>query len=616
MEAKIPFLGNCAHWPKQWRFLLSVPEKEVCVVAHESLSTEVVPEFPWFAHYDANVPHHIAIPAVTLPQLLAEAASQYGDRTALIFYGNRISYVELELAADRFARALRSMGVGHGDRVAICLPNLPQFPIAFYGVLKAGAVAIPTNPLYTAHEMEHHLQDSGAKVIVTLDILYPTVHEVRKDTPLEHVILTKVADYLPAPLAQLYPLQEAREQRGKPKVSADEIKHDPSIIWFKTLLAPEQAKRGGYALIELPPPGDPDDLAVLQYTGGTTGVSKGAMLSHRNLVANAIQCSTWTALPRFTPHVGVLAIPFFHVYGLTLGLNLGVYNASTMVLLPRFVPKDVLAAIYRYKPDYFPGIPTMYLAIAREIDKEKKGKIDSIKICLSGAAPLLGEVQARFEKVSGTKIAEGYGLSEASPSTHSNPLGGEIRIGTIGLPLPNTEARIIDPQTGATVPVGERGELAIRGPQVMQGYWRRPDETAKVIQDGWLRTGDIGVMDGDGYFAIVDRAKDLIIASGYNIYPREVEEVLIRHPAVQECVVVGVPDEYRGETVRAYVVLKEGMKATPEELIAFCKQDLAVYKVPKQIVFRDELPKSLVGKVLRRVLRDEAIAEMATKKSA
>lgn len=580
-------------------------------MAHQSLSPDVASDFPWFAHYDDGVPQQLDIPAITLPQLLHEAASQHGDRTALIFYDHKISYLELELAVDRFARALRGMGIGHGDRVAICLPNVPQFPIAFYGTLKAGAVAIPTNPLYTAHEMEHHLKDSGAKAIVTLDILYPTTHEVRKNTPLEHVILTKIADYLPAHLALLYPIKEARDQRGKPKVDAEEIKRDPSIVWMKSLLPPDKSQHGGYALIDLPPPGDPDDLAVLQYTGGTTGVSKGAMLSHRNLVSNAIQCSAWTAYPRFTQHVGVLAIPFFHVYGLTLGLNLGVYNAATMVLLPRFVPKDVLATIYKYKPDYFPGIPTMYLAIAREIEKEKRGKIDSVKICLSGAAPLLGEVQARFERVSGAKIAEGYGLSEASPSTHSNPIHGDIRIGTIGLPLPNTEARIIDQQTGATMPVGERGELAIRGPQVMQGYWNRPDETAKVLQDGWLRTGDIGVMDADGYFAIVDRAKDLIIASGYNIYPREVEEVLIRHPAVQECVVIGVPDAYRGETVRAYVVLKDGAKATAEEIIEFCKQDLSIYKVPKQIVFRDELPKSLVGKVLRRVLRDEAIAEMA-----
>jgi long-chain acyl-CoA synthetase len=296
-------------------------------------------------------------------------------------------------------------------------------------------------------------------------------------------------------------------------------------------------------------------------------------------------------------------------------LNMNVYNASTMLLLPRFVPKDVLAAIQKYHPDLFPGIPTMYLAIAREIEKRNKGeKVDSVRICLSGAAPLLAEVQSRFEKVSGAHICEGYGLTEASPVTHSNPLWGDRRLGTIGVPLPATESRIVDPQTDMPMPVGERGEIVIRGPQVMQGYWNRPDETAKVLKDGWLHTGDIGVMDADGYFAIVDRAKDLIIAGGYNIYPREVEEVVAKYPAVQEVVVVGVPDEYRGESVRAYVVLKEGQTATADEIIQFCKQELAVYKIPKQVVFRADLPKTLIGKPLRRTLRDEAIAEYEAKK--
>lgn len=577
-------------------------------------ASSVATGFPWLAHYDPGVPANPEIPAIQVPQLLTQAAAQCGDRTALIFYGKQITYLQLELAADRFARALRTLGIEPGDRVAICLPNVPQFPIAFYGSLRAGAIAVPTNPLYTAHEVEHHLKDSGAKAIITLDILYHTVHEVRQATPLQHVILTSVGDYLPMPLSLLYPIKEARDERGKPKVPASEIKRDPSIVQMKDLLARVPAKRGGVPLLDLPAPGSPDDLAVLQYTGGTTGVSKGAMLSHRNLVANAIQTGVWPALPRFEHHTAVVAIPFFHVYGLTVGLNMNVYNASTMILMPRFVPKDVLAAIRKYKPDLFPGIPTMYLAIAREIEKHGGEKIDSVRICLSGAAPLLGEVQSRFEHVSGAHICEGYGLSEASPVTHSNPLWGDLRIGTIGVPMPATEARIVDPQSGASLPVGERGELAIKGPQVMQGYWNRPDETAKVLQDGWLRTGDIAMMDADGYFSIVDRAKDLIIAGGYNIYPREVEEVVAKHPAVQEVVVVGVPDEYRGETVRAYVVLKEGATATADDIINFSKQELAVYKVPKQVVFRTELPKTLIGKPLRRALRDEAIAEFAAKK--
>jgi long-chain acyl-CoA synthetase len=581
----------------------------VRVVAHQSPADVDIAGRPWIKHYDPGVSATIDIPPITLPQMLTEAVSKHGDRTAMIFYGKRISYLELEMASDRFARALHQMGIGHGDRVAICLPNVPQFPIAFYGVLKAGAIAVPTNPLYTSHEMRHQMTDSGAKAIVILDITYPTLHPVRKETPIEHVILTNVADFLPFPLSVLYPFREMREQHGKPSVPPAEIKADPAIVQMRDLLEKETGRRG-YTLIELPPPGAPEDLAVLQYTGGTTGLSKGAMLSHRNLVANAVQCAEWTTFAHYEDLTVLAVIPFFHVYGLTLCLNLSIYNASTMVLLPRFVVKDVLQAIGKYHPDSFPGIPTMYLAIAREIEKTGKGDIKSIRICLSGAAPLLGEIQQRFERLSGAHVSEGYGLSEASPVTHSNPLWGDRRIGTIGLPFPSTDARIVDPQTNQPVPVGERGELVIAGPQVMQGYWNRPDETAKTLENGWLHTGDIGVMNEDGYFSIVDRAKDLIIAGGYNIYPREVEEVLVKHPAVQDAVAIGVPDEYRGETVRAYIVLKEGAHATPEEIIEFSKKELAIYKVPKQIVFRDSLPKTLVGKNLRRVLREEALAEM------
>lgn len=571
---------------------------------------------PWLSHYDKGVPTDIQIPAKPLPSLLEEAASQCGDRDALVFYDNRITYLQLELAADRFARALVKMGIQRGDRVAICLPNLPQFPIAFYGVLKAGAIAVPTNPLYTAHELRHQLQDSGAKAIVILDTLYPTLHSVRDETPVEHIILTGVADYLPFPLSLLYPIREAREQRGKPHVPASELQKDPKITQLHDLLAKAQAKRGGYQLIELPPPADIDDVAILQYTGGTTGLSKGAMLTHRNLIANAIQCAVWTGYPRFEAHTTLSVTPFFHVYGLTVVLNTSIYNGATMVLLPRFLPKDVLKAIEKYKPELFPGIPTMYLAIAREIEKRGKGDASSIKICLSGAAPLLAEVQSRFEKVSGARVSEGYGLTEASPVTHSNPLWGDRRTGTIGVPFPSTDSRIIAPDSWDSLPIGERGEIAIRGPQVMKGYWNRPEETAKVLNDGWLRTGDIGFMSEDGYFTIVDRAKDLIIAGGYNIYPREIEEVLARHPAVLEAVAIGVPDEYRGETVRVYVVPREDAHPTPEEIIAFCKQELAVYKVPKQVVFRTELPKTLVGKILRRTLRDEAKAEIDAAKAA
>ena len=586
-------------------------------MAHPTIaSMNDVTGHQWLSHYDVGVSATVDIPRVSLPTLLSDAARNCGSRDAIVFYGNRISYLQMELAADRFARALMNRGIKRGDRVAICLPNVPQFPIAFFGILKAGAIAVPTNPLYTAHELRHQLRDSGAKAIVILDILYPALHEIKNETDLEHIIMTNVSDYLPFPLSLLYPIRQAREQRGKPHVADAEIKSDSRIVQLKDLLAKLPTHHRGYPLIELPPPAETDDVAILQYTGGTTGVSKGAMLSHHNLLANAIQCSTWTGYERFTPHISLAVTPFFHVYGLTVGLTMCIYNGTTMIVLPRFVPKDVLRAIEEFKPDLFPGIPTMYLAIAREIEKRGgKGNIRSVKVCLSGAAPLLAEVQHRFESISGARVVEGYGLTEASPVTHSNPLWGDRRTGTIGLPLPNTDARIIDPTTGTPLPVGEIGEITVNGPQVMLGYWNRPDETAKVLQDGWLRTGDIGTMNADGYFTVVDRAKDLIIAGGYNIYPREVEEVLVTHPAVQDAVVIGVPDDYRGETVRAYVVLKEGQHATAEEIIAFSKKELAIYKVPKQVIFRTELPKTLIGKVLRRVLRDEAAAEKAQKSS-
>lgn len=568
-------------------------------------------QHPWVPHYDSGVPAEVIIPDATLQTMLTETAQQCGDRDATIFYGKRMTYLELEMASNRFAHALMNMGIQHNDRVAICLPNSPQFPIAFFGVLKAGAVVVPTNPLYTPHEMRHQMCDSGAVAIIILDTLYPALHEVRKDTPVKHVILTGVSDFLPFPLSMLYPVRQKLEQRGKPSVPASEIRSDTTIVQMRDLLATPARRSQHVALIDLPPPAQAHDIALLQYTGGTTGVAKGAMLTHRNLLANAIQCAAWNNFPRYEHHVSLAVAPFFHVYGLTVGMLMCVYEGATMVILPRFIPKDVLHAIEQYRPDLFPGIPTMYTAISREIEKRGKGDVSSIKVCLSGAAPLLHEVQERFEKLSGARVVEGYGLTEASPVTHANPLFGDRRTGTIGVPFPSTDARIIDPATGNELPHGEPGELIIQGPQVMLGYWNRPDETAKILQNGWLRTGDIATMNDDGYFTIVDRAKDMIIAGGYNIYPREVEEVLACHPAVQECVVVGVPDPYRGETVRAYVVLKDGQHATAEEIIAYCKKELAVYKVPKQVTFRAELPKSLIGKILRRVLRDEAIAEIS-----
>ncbi len=581
--------------------------------AHEGASDDALSAYvkrPWLAHYSASVPATVSVPEQPLTWLIDDAARKYGANIAVEYYGTRLTYLQLASLIERFARALVRLGIKRGDRISICLPNTPQFPIAFYGALKAGAVVVPTNPLYTPPELEHQLNDSGARAIVMLDQFYPAFASIRERTPVEHVILTSVADYFPLLLALGYGVAQAREQRGKPKVDMQAFRAQPGNHTFKDLIGPSHG-RHGFEVFALPGPAAPDDLAVLQYTGGTTGVAKGAMLSHRNLLANALQCWTWNDLPAGSHHISLCVAPFFHVYGLTVAMNLTIYSGSTMALLPRFTVKDTLKAIKKYRPDLFPGVPTMYLALAREVEKTKQN-LSSIQVCISGSAPLPKEVQSRFEAVSGARVVEGYGLTEASPVTHCNPVFGERRIGTIGLPLPDTDSAIFDSERGEFVAPGESGEIVVRGPQVMRGYWQRPDETANVMMDGWLRTGDIGVMGEDGYFTIVDRVKDIIIASGYKVFPRDVEEALFAHPTVQEAAVIGVPDAYRGETVRAYIVLKPGQQVTAEELTEYCSERLAIYKVPKQFVFRDELPKSLIGKVIRRVLRDEAIAEMTS----
>ncbi len=575
--------------------------------ANDPVPGDVAPASrPWTEHYSSSVPASITVPAQPLTWLLDEAARTSSAFTAIEYYGTRLSYAQFASLADRFARALVKLGVRPGDRVSICLPNCPQFPVAFYGALKAGAVVVPTNPLYTPPELEHQLRDSGAKVIVLLDQLYPNLAKVRANTPVEHIILTNVADYFPAPLALAYHAREAITSRRQGRKPERIPRNDPTIHDFRHVIG-HAGDSLGLDSVQLPEPAKPDDLALLQYTGGTTGVAKGAMLTHRNLLTNAMQCWVWNEQPAGSKHVTLCVAPFFHVYGLTVAMNLTIYAASTMALLPRFTVKDTLDAIEKYKPDLFPGVPTMYLALAREVEQHKRD-LRSIQVCISGSAPLPAEVQRRFEAVSGAKVVEGYGLTEASPVTHCNPVYGERRVGTIGLPMPNTDAMIINPDTWEPAPLGERGEIVVRGPQVMQGYWNRPDETANVLRDSWLRTGDIGVMDADGYFTIVDRAKDMIIASGYNVYPRDIEEVLYAHPKVLEAAIVGMPDEYRGETVRAFVVVKPGETLTAAELDQWCHERLAAYKVPKEYEFRESLPKTLVGKVLRRALREEALA--------
>ncbi|GAB6875409.1 long-chain-fatty-acid--CoA ligase [Thermaerobacter litoralis] len=557
-------------------------------------------EFPWLRFYPEGVRHRLDYPSMPLYGLLDKAARERPEHPAVIFFNRTLTYAQLNHAADRFARALVRRGVRPGDRVAIMLPNCPQFVIAYYGVLKAGGVVVNHNPLYTAPELEFQLNDSGCRVLVALDMTYPTVRQVRPRTRLETVILTRVNEYMPALLRLLYPLKARRDGTWP------EIRENDDVLWFQDVLG-EGGEAGGGAP-PVPVPVEPDQVALLQYTGGTTGRPKAAMLTHRNLLANALQTAEWVLQGKVDDgprHRIMGVIPFFHVYGMTTVMNLAIAIQGTMILLPRFNAGEVLKAIARYRPTMFPGVPTMYVAILNHPDL-RRYDFSSIESCVSGAAPLPLEVQEQFERLSGGSLVEGYGLTEASPVTHVNPTGPGKRNGTIGIPLPDTEARIVDIETGTRVlGPGEEGELVIRGPQVMKGYWNRPDETERTLRDGWLYTGDIATMDEDGFFRIVDRKKEMIITGGYNVYPREVEEVLYQHPKVLEAAVAGVPDPYRGEMVKAYVVLKPGETATEQEIIEFCRQRLAKYKVPRAVEFRSELPKSLIGKVLRRVLAEE-----------
>lgn len=563
---------------------------------------------PWVRHYEQGVPISIAVPDHPLTWLLDCAAQRYPHHTAFIYYGTKITYAQFSQLADRFAGALRRLGVKKGERVAIALPNIPQYPIAFYGALRAGAIVVQTNPLYTEREMQYQLADSGARVVVMLDTFYPTMRAIRAQTALEHIIVTSPADFLPPTLHVLYPLSQWLARQPRTHMHRELLK-DHTVHVMSASLEPytHEEAASTYQPVEI----SAEDIAVLQYTGGTTGLSKGAVLSHRNLLANTVQTRSWFPKIRDGEEVMLAVAPFFHSYGVTAGMNVSILLAATMVLLPRFKSKDVLKAIRQYRPTLFPGIPTMYQAIMNEAGRHPDD-LKSIKYCISGAAPLPAKVRSDFEAITQGKLVEGYGLSEAAPVTHCNPFTDECRNGSIGLPLPGIDAAIMDWETAEPVPVGELGEIAVKGPNVMRGYWKRENETLAMFRDGWMRTGDLGRMDADGFFYVVERIKDVIIAGGFKIFPHEVEEVLLQHPVVMEAAVAGVPDDYRGETVAAFVVLKAGVEASEEtrqELIRYSRHVLTAYKVPKIVEFRENLPKSLIGKVLRRELHYEASSQ-------
>ncbi|WP_409299001.1 long-chain-fatty-acid--CoA ligase [Peribacillus sp. SCS-26] len=532
---------------------------------------------PWQSLYPDSISIELNIPDLSLPQLLQETAKKYPSHPAVSFYGRKTSYLELHRMSEAFASALQQNGIQKGDRVAIMLPNCPHYIISYYGILSAGAIVTQINPMSVERELHHLLNDSGAETIIAFGDFLPRVEAVRKETNLKKVIA--VAFQTPA------------------------AKPDGAVL-FEDFLKSGNGTAGGITV-------DPkEDTAVLQYTGGTTGRSKGAMLTHRNLVANVLQSYEFFKFDlSFGKERCLTVIPLFHVFAMTSCMNLSIFLGAEMILLPRFDLEEVLRTIKTEQPTLFPGVPTMYVALTNHPNAEEYG-IDSIEICNSGSAPMPVELLREFERKTGSRILEGYGLSEAAPVTHCNPSFAERKPGTVGIPFPSTDYKIVDTATGNDeLPPGELGEVIVRGPQVMKGYWNLPEETANVLRDGWLYTGDIGLMDVEGYLSVVDRKKDMIIASGFNIYPRDIEEVLYEHPSVQEAVVIGVPHAYRGETIKAVLVLKNGREADEEEIQAFCRTNLASYKVPEIIEFRSQLPKTSVGKILRRALREEITAK-------
>jgi long-chain acyl-CoA synthetase len=550
----------------------------------------------WLTQYDPGVPGTLSYPDIALPDLLTRAAERYPDRAALRFYGRVIRYRELDALATRFAHAVMNQQVRKGGVVGLMLPNLPQTVIGYYGSLRAGAIVTPVNPLFVESEIAHQVSDSGCETILALDQFYPRLKPLLGRTCLKRVILTGVADYLPWLKRLLYPLKTRGQGRYGP------MSVSPAVSTLQQCLSD--------------PPGFPpvpisrDDVALLQYTGGTTGIPKGVVLTHRNLVCNTWQCRSWMTALREGEEVFLGVLPFFHVYGMSACLNLAVGVAGSLTLLPRFHVTEVLEAITRERVTVFPGVPAMFSAINTH-QNLKRYNLQSIRLCISGAGPLHSSVQDRFEALTGARLVEGYGLTEAGPVTHVNltgPDSGERRRRSIGLPLPDTDAKIMDIETGEReLRIGEIGELAVRGPQVMSGYWKREDETRHVLRNDWLFTGDLARMDASGFFYIEDRKKDMIKSGGENVYPREVEEVLVRHPKIKEAVVAGIPQGLRGELIKAYVVLKDGENATAADILDHCRHDLAKFKVPKKVEFRPELPKTLVGKVLRRVLVEEEL---------
>jgi len=550
---------------------------------------------PWLKSYETGVPERIEYEEITMPDILDRSAKQFPDRPALVFQGYTMTYAQLKDMVDRFAACLADFGVKQGDAVAILLPNLIPCVAAYFAVLRIGAVTVMNNPLYSDRELEYQFNDSGSKVLITLDLLGNRMIDLRPKTKIKQIVYTSIGDYLPFPKSLLFSLV------GKKKKLAADVKAAPDVFRWKDCVArygpnPPRPKMGF------------EDVAMYQYTGGTTGVSKGVMLTHANLSKQVQQLAAW--FPKFQKGSETMlgALPFFHVFGLSTAMNFSVFMAWSDVLVPRPQPEPLLEAIGKFRPTFAPLVPTMYIGMLSHPDL-KKTDLSCLKGCFSGSAPLPVEVIHEFERITGAVIVEGFGLTETTPVTHVNPFaGGARKVGSVGLSISDTEARIVDLETGLNdMPAGQPGELIIRGPQVMKGYLNKPEETAYTLRNGWCFTGDIATMDEEGYFYIVDRKKDMIISGGFNVYPRDIDEVFYENPKVQEACAIGIPDPKRGENVKVFVVLKEGETATQEELIAYARTKLATYKLPSEIEFRKELPKSTVGKVLRKELKAEEL---------
>jgi long-chain acyl-CoA synthetase len=538
---------------------------------------------PWFSSWPKDIPKNIEYPDLPLNEILEKTSKEYPEKTAIAYFEKKTTYAQLNSLSNNFAAALVDFGVEKSDRVALFLPNIPQFIIAYYGVLKAGAILTAISPLNKEWEVAYQLRDSEAETIVALDSLYPIVEKIRRKTKLKSVVITSLNKY-----------------DGKTSVPPNKGKRETKIQNFQALL--KEPKKSFNVNINAK-----EDLAALQYTGGTTGTAKGAMLTHRNLVSNAFAFAAWIK-GVVTEETFITALPLFHIYGMTTSMNVPVCLAAKMVLLPKFDPSTVLKTIQRHKVTVFCGVPTMYTVLLAD-PALSRFDLTSIRVCISGASPLPPQVQKKFMEVTGGFLAEGYGLTEASPVTHCNPVDKTmrtVRVGSIGLPLPDTDARIVDVETGKrTLEPGLIGELAVKGPQVMQGYWQRQGETDLVLPKGWLLTGDIARMDHEGYFYITDRKKDLIKYKDYSVYPRELEDVVYEHPAVKLCAVVGKPSPVVGEIPKAFIILKEGVTATGSEIMDFVKEKVAPYKAVREVEFRRELPISAAGKVLRRALQEE-----------